>query len=60
MWKILLMLLGFALLVPSAVIFLMYLRTSDGGPVAFGIWMFFGLPTICGAIFAFREANRIW
>ena len=57
MSRILLMLLGTALLVPTAVIFLMYLRAgSDGGPVAFGIWMFFGLPTMVGAILAFRKA----
>ena len=53
------MLVGVVLLVPTVLIAAMAGRAgSDGIPVAFGIWMFFGLPTMVGAIFAFRSAGK--
>jgi hypothetical protein len=59
MKQILFLLVGVVLLVPTVLIAAMAGRAgSDGIPVAFGIWMFFGLPTMVGAIFAFRSAGK--
>jgi hypothetical protein len=59
MKKILLVLVGFVLLVPTVLIAAMGAGAgSDGAPIAFGVWMFFGLPTMVGAIFAFIKANK--
>jgi hypothetical protein len=59
MVKILLVLVGFVLLVPSAALALMGLRAgSDGAPIVFGVWMFVGLPTMLGAISVFLKAGK--
>jgi hypothetical protein len=59
MKKILLVLVGFVLLLPTVLIAAMGARAgSDGAPIAFGLWMFFGLPTMVGAIFAFVKADK--
>jgi len=55
------MLVGFALLLPTVLIAAMGAQAgSDGAPIAFGVWMFFGLPTMVGAIFAFTKANKLY
>jgi hypothetical protein len=60
MKKILLLLVGFVLLVPTVLIAAMGARAgSDGAPIAFGVWMFFGLPTMVGALFAFIRAGKL-
>ena len=59
MKKILFVLVGFVLLVPTVLIAAMGAGAgSDGAPIAFGVWMFFGLPTMVGAVFAFVKANK--
>lgn len=58
--KILYVTFGLLLLLPTAYFCFLYLKTgSDGRPIALGLWMFFGLPTMLGAIFAFREAGNV-
>ena len=32
---------------------------SGGAPIAFGLWMFFGLPTMVGAIFMFKKDRPV-
>jgi hypothetical protein len=60
MKKALLVLLGFVLLVPTALLAVMGARAgSEGAPIAFGVWMFFGLPTMVGALFAFVRAGKL-
>lgn len=60
MKKILLMIVGFVLLLPTVLIAAMGAQAGSGGaPIAFGVWMFFGLPTMVGAIFAFTRANKL-
>ena len=55
------MLVGFALLLPTVLIAAMGAQAgSDGAPIAFGVWMFFGLPTMVGAIFASTKANKLY
>lgn len=57
MKRAILLVLGILLLIPTVVIGLMGLRAgSDMMPVAFGVWMFFGLLPMIGAFFAFRTA----
>jgi hypothetical protein len=59
MKQILLVLVGFGLLVPTVLIAARGVGAgSDGAPIAFGVWMFFGLPTMAGAVFAFVKANH--
>ncbi len=60
MKKILFVLLGLVLLVPTVFIAAMGARSgSEGVPVAFGLWMFFGLPPMVGALFAFIWAGKL-
>lgn len=59
MMKILLVLVGFVLLVPSVFLALMGLRAgSEGAPIVFGVWMFVGLPTMVGALLVFLRAGK--
>ena len=54
------MLVGFVLLVPTVLIAATGVGAgSDGAPIAFGVWMFFGLSTMAGAVFAFLKANKL-
>ena len=53
-------LIGFVLLLPTVLIAAMGAQAgSDGAPIAFGLWMFFGLPTMLGAIFVFKKDTPV-
>jgi hypothetical protein len=53
-------LIGFVLLLPTVLIVAMGVDAgSDGAPIAFGLWMFFGLPTMVGAIFIFKKDRPV-
>jgi hypothetical protein len=53
-------LIGFLLLLPTVLIAAMGVQAgSDGAPIAFGLWMFFGLPTLLGAIFVFKKDTPV-
>jgi hypothetical protein len=60
MKKILLVLVGFVLLVPTLLISAMGVRAGpDGLPIVFGLWMFFGLPPMLGTVAAFVWASKL-
>jgi len=60
MKKTLLVLVGLVLLVPTVFIAVMATNSrSDGLPVVFGLWMFFGLVPMMGAFFAFIWASKL-
>jgi hypothetical protein len=56
-------LIGFVLLLPTVIIAAMGLQagSQDGAAVAFGLWMFFGLPTMLmlGAIYVFKKDRPV-
>jgi hypothetical protein len=53
-------LIGFVLLLPTVLIVAMGVDAGSGGaPIAFGLWMFFGLPTMVGAIFMFKKDRPV-
>jgi FtsH-binding integral membrane protein len=55
-----LLIVGLVLLAPTAFIVALAANSnSDGAPVAFGLWMFFGLIPMVGALFAFIWAGRL-
>jgi len=62
MKKILLVLVGFVLLLPTVFCAVVGAqeRSSYGAGLAFGVWMFIGLPTMLGAISAFTKANKLF
>jgi hypothetical protein len=62
MKRILLVLVGFVLLLPTVYCAAMGAQagSSYGAGLAFGVWMFIGLPTMLGAIFAFTKANKLY
>ena len=62
MKRILLVLVGFVLLLPTVYCAAVGAQagSSDGAWFALGVWMFIGLPTMMGAIFAFTKANKLY
>jgi hypothetical protein len=53
-------LIGFVLLLPTVLIVAMGVHAGSGGaPIAFGLWMFFGLPTMVGALFVFKKDRPV-
>jgi hypothetical protein len=62
MKKSLLVLVGFVLLLPTVFCVAMGAQAGSGygAGIAFGVWMFIGLPTMGVAISAFTKANKLY